>query len=490
MTTSKELKCPFKIAKSQANYSVQIEEPHKQSFLVNGYESGKEYLSRISFSSLRNAWHIYFKGDFNSLFKKICKPGERLTEFRTPIGTQYIIQDQSIMQLILSHFRNQDNGLFCVPDNERIFADGIIKDLYPEEISKITNRETELINSIIFTAESAYVPGLRARVMGFLKQKEVEGYRKQLDQIAGAILDQLSPSEKNACDPAKLAFEFAITVMARLFTGYHTTRENYQKIVSALVTIGKQICSLITQRPPSVKEKTEYHASLQVIRDLIDKSIHSKPTSNLIINLRENGLSEFAIKIYLFFFYLAGTETTSAVTHYLLMQLGKNENRHYQDLIRKEGTDSILLKKCIIEALRLNPAAFILGRALRRDILVTVRDSNQSLIWKKLIRKGHIIINWISGAARNPKLYPDPDTFNPQRYETLPTQLPWYPFANGHHTCPGQFLAKAEMESFVSEILHRFHMQTIPETLPIESKGTFTLHADPDAKIKIKFFEL
>jgi cytochrome P450 len=123
-------------------------------------------------------------------------------------------------------------------------------------------------------------------------------------------------------------------------------------------------------------------------------------------------------------------------------------------------------------------------------VLITIRDSDNTLIWSKFLRKGHYIINWISGVGKNSDLYPNPEAFNPLRFETIPTQLPWLPFTTGHHTCPGQFLARAEMESFVYEMLRRFNIQTVPSTGPIESKGTFTLHADPDAKIKIRFDSL
>jgi hypothetical protein len=118
-----------------------------------------------------------FSKRLNCLFSKLCKPGERISDFHTPIGTQYIIQDHAIMQLILSHFRNQEGGLFYVPDNEKIFIDGIIQDLYPEEMAKITDREKEVVNTVIFTAESAHIHPLRARIMGFLKQKVVQDYK-------------------------------------------------------------------------------------------------------------------------------------------------------------------------------------------------------------------------------------------------------------------------------------------------------------------------
>lgn len=488
MSDSEGPRCPFHRPKisPNTNYTAHFEDPPQETWLRKTSSFIGKTCAKMSFSSFRNAWHMYSQGDINSLFVKICKPDELISEMRTPMGTQYIIRDPAILQLVLSQFRNEEQGFFCVPDNEKIFIDKVVRDLFPEEMANITDREKEVISAVIFTAESTYVHSLRARVMSFLKPKTVQEYKEQLDQIAGEILDQLSPSEKQSCDPAQLVFEYAITVISRLFTGYNTTRENYQKVVQALLVIVKSMGDGILQRVPTENDKHDYQIALQTMRELIENNISTQPAPAFITGLRENGFSEFAIKMYLFFFYFAGTETTSAVTHYLLLQLGRSENRHYQDIIQGEPQDSTLLKKCIIEALRLNPPVYVMGRVLRKDVLITIRDSYRVLLWSKLIRKGSLLVNWVGGAARNPTLYPDPDVFNPLRFETIPTQLPWLPFATGHHTCPGQFLAKAEMESLISMILFRFNIQNITSTESIETKGILTLHADPYAKIKIK----
>lgn len=104
--------------------------------------------------------------------------------------------------------------------------------------------------------------------------------------------------------------------------------------------------------------------------------------------------------------------------------------------------------------------------------------------------KGYHIVCWIAGAGRDPKLFPNPDEFNPLRFESVPTFHPWLPFTTGPHTCPGQFLAKAEMESLITEILLRFDICNDPADVEIETRGTFTLHADPHSKIKMKFISL
>lgn len=486
MTNHEQFSCPFsKSSSKNLKKRIQLEKPN-YSVIKSFFLHLKEYLSRIGFESIRNSWLSYSLADLNTVFSRTFKLDYILSEFKTPIGTQYIIKDPALLQYVLSHFRNEEKGLLHVPENKKIFIDGLVKDLYPEEMEKITDIEREVVNAMIFTAESEYIPALRSKVMSFLKQKSVLEYRDQLDAIAGDILDHLNPEEKDKCNSALLVFEFAITVICKLFIGYNAERKQYKEIVSSMVTISDYISNTITHRPLDQENKKKYFDAIKKMKGLIEHHMADEESSILIKGLREGGFSTFAIKLYLFFFYIAGTETTSAVTHFLVLQLGRKKNKNFQQVIRNEGKDSIFLKKCVAEALRLNPPVFIIGRTLRENRLLTVRDENEKIIWSKLLFKDHHLVCWVAGAGKDPKTFENPEEFNPDRFDTIPTQYSWFPFTTGPHTCPGQFLAKAEMESLVNEFLKRFEISNDPYEADIETKGAFTLHADPLGKIKIK----
>lgn len=481
---AKTPQCPFsKKIFPRTECIAHFVEPPQFSWLRKAWLFITDQASRMSYASLRNGWKAYSQANFNSLLPLSCRKDEPLSAFNTLVGKQWIVRDPAILQLVLKQFRNEKDGIFCVPENEKLFIDLIIKDLYPEEVANINDRERELINAVIFTAEAAHIPHLRGRVMGFLKQQRIQEYREGLDRIANNILDQLTPEEKQQCDSGQLAFEFALTVICQIFTGYQSTREGYQKIVSALVIIAKRIGDEILKRPQKAQDVLQYQNALQIIRELIQDNLNTN--SPLIQELKENGLSSFSIRIYLYFFYLAATETTSAAIHYLILQLGRSQ--HLQPLIREELPDLNLLKKCIIEALRLNPPAYIVGRALKRDTIIELRNPENVIVYSQLLRKGQYLINWIEGIAKDSRLYSDPEQFNPFRFDTTPSQLPWLPFATGVHACPGQFLARAEMEVLITAIVKRFDIETFPSDVPIESKGIFTLHPDPQGKLKVMF---
>lgn len=478
--------CPFAKTALASKQTIQFEDPPQKNWITSSFVNTKEFLSRFGFESFRNAWLTYSLADLDAVFSKTYKSNEIISDFKTLTGTQYLIKNHDVLQLVLNHFRNEENGLFHVPENKKIFIDEIVNDLYPEEMSNVSDIEKEVLNAMIFTAESSHIPALRGRLMNFLKQKSVQAYRGKLDNIASEILDQLSASEKSSCLPAYLVYEFAVTVICKLFIGHFVSREEYQEIVRSLVIINDHISDLILHRPQDKQKKERYRVALQSIKQLIDQHLINEDSSPLIKGLMESDFNEFAIKLYLFFFYIASTETTSAATHYLLLELGKKKHEHFQKTIREEGKDSIFLKKCIAESLRLNPPIYIMGRTLREDKLITIRDENNHLVWSKLLLKDHHLICWISGAGRDVKTFPNPEEFNPLRFDSVPTSYPWLPFTIGPHSCPGQFLAKAEMESLITEMLSRFHISNDPYEAEIKTKGAFTLHADPDGEIRMK----
>lgn len=105
---------------------------------------------------------------------------------------------------------------------------------------------------------------------------------------------------------------------------------------------------------------------------------------------------------------------------------------------------------------------------------------------EKQLRKGHSIICLTQAAGRDPNLYPEPEQFNPYRFQNEDPRiaaLSFLPFGGGPHTCPGQHLALAELQTFIYRTLIHFSIDTLsPEK--VDQKGFFTLRATP-AKIRL-----
>ncbi|RAG81959.1 cytochrome P450 [Streptacidiphilus pinicola] len=117
-------------------------------------------------------------------------------------------------------------------------------------------------------------------------------------------------------------------------------------------------------------------------------------------------------------------------------------------------------RQVIKEALRLYPPAWVLPPRTARDG-VTLGGTP--------IPAGTTI--WCSpwSTQRDPRWFPDPDVFRPERWDMeRPESVPehaWFPFGGGPRTCLGARFALVEMTLVLATLAQRFHLDVDPETV-------------------------
>ena len=458
-------------------YTVNFEPLAVKNFYRKMISLVKEICSRVSPSSIKSAWYIGTQNDSSQPFLRSWKSGSYVSEFATPQGTVYVTADPTVMRAVFSHSRKTPTGIFYDYENNRLFVDGILKDLYPDDIHEIG--EEKVVDMLVITAETPHATMLRGPMIKALGPSAISAHSTALSNIADGILKDLSEDDKKNCDASQISFEYAVTVISKLFTNYETTRECYQILAKALDAFSKRMTRIVSHRPSTAKEEKEYSVALSEMKAVIEGCLSS--SSPYIQGLKDAGWNDFQIKSNLFFLYFAGTETTASSMNYLIWQLGREENSVLQKEIRDSENGQKVLLKAIAETLRIHPPAFIEGRQLREDTLMTIKDKNHHLLWKKELRKGHSIVCLTQAAGRDPNLYPEPEQFNPYRFQDEDPRiaaLSFLPFGSGPHTCPGQHLALAELQTFAYRILTHFSVHTLsPEK--VDQKGFFTLRATP-----------
>ncbi len=146
----------------------------------------------------------------------------------------------------------------------------------------------------------------------------------------------------------------------------------------------------------------------------------------------------------------AGYDTTAHTLAWAIWQLGQHP----------QWQDAAALPLVLNEVLRLYPAGWLGSRRAAVDTVVSgVR-----------IRRGTLVCFSPYLTHRDPRLWPDPQAFAPERFESR--QAPWtfLPFAGGSRTCLGMHLARLMLTTALT---------------PLCAAGLTPLHGDPGIRTGI-----
>ena len=192
------------------------------------------------------------------------------------------------------------------------------------------------------------------------------------------------------------------------------------------------------------------------------------------------GMSDRQLRDEIMTLFAAGHETTANLmtwTWYLLSQDREVEARLHHELDaelagrRLQYTDLERLPFCrmvLDEALRLYPPAFTMNRvALAPDRIGPVE-----------IGRGDLISISPYVTHRNPKLWDEPDRFDPERFrpdraEGRP-KFAYFPFGGGPRVCIGNSFALMEARIVLASLARRYSM-TLQDGLEVVPHGRITL---------------
>lgn len=147
-----------------------------------------------------------------------------------------------------------------------------------------------------------------------------------------------------------------------------------------------------------------------------------------------------------------GIETTEAmITNALLHLLG------HPDQLALVRADFALLDGAIEESLRLEPGAAVVDRYATRDIT----------LGPAAIQRGDLVTVSLTGANRDPEVFPDPDRFDVRRANAR-LQLA---FAHGPHYCIAAHLARLETRIALRQLLDRLPGLRLDEAHPAAPHG-------------------
>lgn len=237
--------------------------------------------------------------------------------------------------------------------------------------------------------------------------------------------------------------------------------------------------------------------AIKYIRGILDDSVEARRNKKIesserkmidsLIEAAANGkMNDSKLKSNLFFFFLAGFETTSNTAALTLYHLAKNQK--IQDKLRAsiliDGEQSEYLDWCMRETLRLYPAVpTAIGRVIHEDFEFNGYNF-----------KSRMTINASIWSIHHSREYwgEDVDEYKPERFgQSLGHTMQYFAFAHGPRYCIGMNLALSELRAILVRLLARYKLECCPSTpMELEVKSPNIIHSVIEGKINLKFVEL
>ncbi|KYM85663.1 putative cytochrome P450 6a20 [Atta colombica] len=207
------------------------------------------------------------------------------------------------------------------------------------------------------------------------------------------------------------------------------------------------------------QETVEYRQSHNIVRydfvnlllqlmkkDYVDPDENKKITNHVSSTVNKLTMTEATAQSYVFF--IAGFETSSTTGSYALYELAQHQD--IQDKVRKE-IDEILekhgeltydavnemtyLHKVVNETMRKYPPIPILNRICTKEITLPTTNIH--------VPEGTLITIPVLGLHRDPSLFPNPDKFDPERFNADKIEerhaYTYLPFGEGPRNCIGVY---------------------------------------------------
>ncbi|XP_075226842.1 cytochrome P450 4C1-like [Lycorma delicatula] len=255
----------------------------------------------------------------------------------------------------------------------------------------------------------------------------------------------------------EITFERILTpwLYPNLFFKFSSIGKTYYQSIDRIHNFVEEV--IRTRRKLKVKNKTEDENNESVLG--------LKKSSPLLDLLIDYNMTDEEIKTQVKTFMAAGHETVTTTiifTIYCLMKYPETQDKVIEELneifgdsdrhATMEDLKNMKYLECVIkESMRLYPPVAMISRKMTDDF---------QLSSDYVLPKGSTALLFIYKLHRDPKVYPDPEIFNPDRFlpEVAKLRNPYAfcPFSAGPRDCIGQKFSMFEMKAVITAILRNF----------------------------------
>ena len=347
----------------------------------------------------------------------------------------------------------------------------------------------------LLTSEGEFWKRQRSLIQPAFHRQNILAYAEVMTRAAGRMLDSWKEKgERNIHDDL---MRVTLEIVARCLYGAEVTDAaervgKAMEVVTNSFVANASLALLFSFDIPVFLARRESRA-IRELNEIIGNIIRERRSSNqpredlleMLLRARDedgNPMSDAQLRDEVMTLFLAGHETTAIALSwacYLIAQNTAVEKKLAEelgavlgdrvptpdDLPRLRYTEMVLK-----EAMRLYPAVWGIGRkAVKECALGGYRIPAGANIF---------ILQWRT--QRDPRFFPDPERFDPERWREDPIRsgkiprFAYFPFGGGPRVCVGASFAMMEATLLLAMMQQKYHFENVPGP-PIELLATVTL---------------
>ncbi len=292
--------------------------------------------------------------------------------------------------------------------------------------------------------------------------KRMQRYRDVMAQVAADEIDRWPAAEPIRLWPRMQAVTLEVILRAvfGVEEGERLGRlRNELRNVLNLLSNTRQLAFLSIVGPRRVAGMASFRRTLEPVDRVLQEEIATRRKAgdlaeredilSLLLQAKhEDGspMSDKELRDELMTLLVAGHETTATSLAWAIERLARHPEKMQRLAEETRAGDGAYMDAVIKETLRLRPVISIVLRRLAEPMEFGGR----------LLPAGAAVVPSIYLVHRDPRIYPEPDRFRPERFlERAPGTYTWIPFGGGVRRCLGASFAEFEMSVVLREILKR-----------------------------------
>ena len=322
-------------------------------------------------------------------------------------------------------------------------------------------------NSVLVLDEKRHI-GQRRLLLPPFHGERMQGYGEQMREIAAREIDRWPTGTPYRLRPRMQAITLEIIIETVFGVSGGARVEKLRSALRGfldLTTDPRFLAPLLAVGPERVRSLPAFGRRIDRVDQLIAAEIAERRAAedlaerddvlSLMIAARhEDGspMSDAEIRDELLTLLVAGHETTATALAWAVERLVRHPEKLERLRAEVLAGEDAYLTATIQETLRLRPVISIVIRRLTEPVELGGYE----------LPAGAAVVPAIHLVHRDPRIYPEPDRFLPERFlEEPPGTYTWIPFGGGVRRCLGAAFAQFEMTVVLRELVKRHQIRPV-----------------------------